>query len=67
MDRKISLGSFDGVEEAWEKTDEGKMILERIKAQQQTKKNLRGQCFPVAEWTASKEFEIFFYETLYDF
>lgn len=38
MDRKISLGSFDVVEEAWEKTDEGKMILERIKAQQQTKK-----------------------------
>ncbi|KAJ5406619.1 hypothetical protein N7465_007903 [Penicillium sp. CMV-2018d] len=37
VDRKISLRSFDGVEEPWEKTDEGKMILERIKAEQQTK------------------------------
>lgn len=37
VDRKISLRSFDGVEGAWEKTDEGKMILERIKAEQQTK------------------------------
>ncbi|KAJ9489208.1 hypothetical protein VN97_g4079 [Penicillium thymicola] len=45
VDRKISLGSFDGVEEVWEKTDEGKMILERIKAQQQMKKICEDRVF----------------------
>lgn len=45
VDWKISLGSFDGVEETWEKTDEGKRILERIKAQQQTKKICEDRVF----------------------
>ncbi|KAJ5970088.1 uncharacterized protein N7479_000006 [Penicillium vulpinum] len=38
VDRKISLGSFEGLEDEWKKTDEAKCILERIKAQEQTKK-----------------------------
>ncbi|KAJ5781393.1 uncharacterized protein N7518_009876 [Penicillium psychrosexuale] len=38
VDRKISLGSFGGLEEEWKKTDEAKMILERIQAQAQTQK-----------------------------
>ncbi|KAG0153309.1 hypothetical protein PDIDSM_5159 [Penicillium digitatum] len=38
VDRKVSLGSFDGVEETWKRTDEAKTILEQIEAQKQTKK-----------------------------
>ncbi|KGO78015.1 hypothetical protein PITC_025430 [Penicillium italicum] len=38
VDRKISLGSFDGTEEAWKRTDEAKIIMEKIEAQKQMKK-----------------------------
>ncbi|KAJ5807395.1 hypothetical protein N7447_010851 [Penicillium robsamsonii] len=38
VDRKISLGSFKGLKDEWEKTDEAKSIFEKIRAQEQTRK-----------------------------
>jgi hypothetical protein len=38
VDRKISRGSFEGLEDEWEKTDEAKRIFEKIQAQEQTRK-----------------------------
>ena len=38
VDRKISLGTFEGLESEWAKTDEAKVIFEKIKAQEQTRR-----------------------------